>query len=220
MLTYRSKTSLLLMLGCLFLVTSCKESLIEPEHYGVIQGVLINEDDDSLVSNVAVTTTPATVAITSDSKGRFKIEEVQAGQYTIHSKKKGYKNSGVNVSVRKDRVTDATIFLSVDDEDPSTNREVAIEVTGWRNNVATDTTFVNVEYKVENTGEADIKEYEVYFKIITNGAEYYKEVVGSDLRKGQIDFGEFDRPIYNSEASDVLVNGHWISSEDSTSTGS
>lgn len=207
-------TACILMLVCAFTHISCKENLIDAEQYGEIKGIIQSDGGDIVIKGAGITTNPPTVATSSNENGRFKIADVPKGSYTVQVRKEGYKSTSVNISVREDQVSDATIFLSPDEENNPSNQMAEVEITRWNNKTSNDSVYVNVDYKIENVGEADIDDYEVYFKIETESSVYYIEEAGSKLRKGQTNFGEFEKYTNSEVANKVLLNGHWLGSNE------
>lgn len=98
----------------LIFFSSCKEDTVQPVLYGSISGVVINDSTASVIEGAGVTTTPPTSAILTGSDGKFLIENIPVGNYTITVQKVGYKKGSVSVSVRENATTQATIFLEID----------------------------------------------------------------------------------------------------------
>ena len=74
----------------------------------------MDQDASSALEGASITTSPPTSAILTGSDGKFSIQDIPVGNYTITAQKNGYKKSSVSVSVRENAVTQATIFLEVD----------------------------------------------------------------------------------------------------------
>lgn len=197
---------------------SCAKDTIEAETFGDIEGIVIDGETESGLSMVNITTTPASNAIFTESDGTFNLQNVPAGNYTIQARKKNFSNTSVSVAVRDGQSAVARIILNpVDEEADSTasTEDFHAEITSWFNDVDGDSTYVNVNYRVNNRGEtATITEYEVYFEIETdngNGTSFFVDVTGEDLRAGQSRNGDFRQYIRDYEATAVLINDVWIS---------
>ncbi len=105
-----------LLLAALFIITvstlfSCKDNTVEPVYTGSISGKIIDEGSTKPVTGVAVTTSPASDAVITDEGGVFTLSDLSVGSYSITAIKNGYKKSVTNVSVKKDAVTQANIYL-------------------------------------------------------------------------------------------------------------
>jgi hypothetical protein len=185
----------------------CKESTLEPERFGSIQGQVLDFETGAPIPGASITSSPPTGAIVTDGEGRFTIEEVLVGNYTITGSKTGYDPNTVTVAVLVDRVTPATLFLSVEDTtDTGNGASMTVEVLNFTNQVGADSTDVRVQYRVENTGEVTIPSYEVYFRIETTGDTYFQEQQGTDLGVGQLDIEEFTEFIGQDSATAVVVD--------------
>jgi TolB protein len=96
----------------LFLIgLSCKENTIQPEFFGSISGIVLNQEDSQPVTGAGVTTNPPSSAIVTNNAGRFTLDDLPIGNYTVTITKEGFKKGSATVAVKEDRTTDATIFL-------------------------------------------------------------------------------------------------------------
>ena len=60
--------NILILLSIIF-ISSCKEDIVEPELYGSISGIVMDQDASSAIEGASITTSPPTSAILS-GKGR------------------------------------------------------------------------------------------------------------------------------------------------------
>ena len=147
----------------------------------------------------------------TDGEGRFSLQDVEVGNYTINAKKSGYEPNQVTVSVRADATTQATLFLEPDASAAASTDSIDVTVTNWANRLLQpDSVFVDVEYRVHNVGEARIDAYEVYFRIQTSGSDFYYEAQGDSLAVGQADIADFSKYVRDQSATDVVVNNYWL----------
>ena len=116
---YRPTTVLLtLFLSCTLLLVGCKEPNIGPQQFGDIEGVVLDGDNNNEpLTNVSITTSPASNAPVTNGEGAFSFEELEAGSYSISARKSGYENANVSVQVREDRTANATIIMHEEEED-------------------------------------------------------------------------------------------------------
>ncbi len=98
----------------IILFPSCKEDTVQPELYGSISGTVLDDSTSSAIAGANITTSPPTNALIAGSNGKFSIDNIPVGNYTITAQKNGYKKGSVSVSVRENTTTDAVIFLKAD----------------------------------------------------------------------------------------------------------
>ena len=198
--------SLALVLLAALTLTACKDGLVEPERFGSIQGVVIDFETGSRIPNAAVTTTPATDAITADGDGAFTVTDVLTGTYTLTASRTGYLTSTATVAVREGRTAQAAIYLKRDAGTPGTPG-ISAEVLRFTNEPFTaDSSFVTVEYRARNRSDVSIGSYEVYFRIDTDKGPFYQEIAGTDLAAGEQDLSQFRKQIFGGMASTVSVD--------------
>ena len=201
-------------LSLLFLATGCDESSLGPQTRGDIQGQVQDADTNAPLSGVNITTSPPTSSLVTDANGQFSIADIETGNYTLTANKSGYSANTVTVSVRENQVTEATIFLQTDPDASEKSDSISVSVLNWSNRVVSeDTTFVDVEYRVQNVGEVDIDDYEVYFRIDTTNDAFFYEAVGDSLKVTQSDIGRFEKFIRDESATEVTVDGFWFEGE-------
>ena len=196
--------------GILFI--SCSKETVDVELYGDIEGIVLDGETDDGISRVSLTTTPPSNSITTNSDGSFSFNNLPVGNYNIQARKSGYSNVSVSVNVQDDRVATAQIVMTPVDETPDVSDEdLEAEVTSWANTVVDDTTYVDVEYRLTNLNtESDISEYEVYFRITTDGDTYYYDISGTELKAEQIRNENFRKGIRQNTASEVVIDGVWV----------
>ncbi len=192
---------------------SCSKDAIDLETFGIIEGLVIDSETEEPVRNVNITTTPPTHSILTNDNGEFEFDEIPTGSYSVKASKPGYRDKTVSVSVREDRVANATIFILKEPEDTN-EQEVNVieaEVTSWGHFTINDSSFVDVEYRVENISEnTDVNEFEVYFEITANDTNYFYELSGTNLRVGQQRFGAFSKYIRQDTPENVEVLSVWF----------
>lgn len=96
-------------LGC----SKKKPTEATPTGPGTISGVVTKAADSTAFYGVAISTTPATSAVTTNADGRYTISNVNAGSYTVTASKNGYSSSSKNVIVTPNNTTTADFMLSV-----------------------------------------------------------------------------------------------------------
>ena len=201
-----------------FLLAACTKETVSPLAFGDIEGTVLDSKSNEAIENVLITTTPATNSILTNPDGSFHLNEVPTGSYSISAERENFGTKSVEVMVKEDRTASAQIFLK---ELGSTSQSFNAAVTSWNQFEVRDTTnqvdsvFVTVNYEVENMSLGQtIDQYEVYFKIYTNGPVFFKEIRDSSLAAGERDFNEFTRHIEKYTTDSVRVTGNWISNID------
>jgi len=101
--------------GMLILITgiivSCKKPMMQPESNGQIQGVVLDYSSEKPLEGVQVTTNPPSSSITTGKEGKFSLNNMDVGNYAISIYKNGYQSNSVSVSVKSDKITQATVYL-------------------------------------------------------------------------------------------------------------
>ena len=201
----------ILCLSLLLFAAGCDESTLGPETRGDIQGQVQDADTNQPLAGVNITTSPPTSSIVTGEDGAFEIADVETGNYTLNANRSGYDANTVTVSVREGQVTPANIFLQADESATEQTDSITVSVLNWSNRVVSeDTTFVDVEYRVQNVGEGAVTNYEVYFRIDTTGDPFFYEASGDSLQVKQADIGQFEKYIRDASATEVTVDGFFV----------
>ncbi|MDZ7691756.1 MAG: carboxypeptidase-like regulatory domain-containing protein [Balneolaceae bacterium] len=201
---------ILLLSSISLLILSCSKETITPELYGSIDGRVLASKTDEGLGGVNITTSPATNSIITNSNGSFSLNEVPTGNYSINAEKSGYSSSSVSVKVREDRKASAQIYMK--QVERNNKKYLSAEVTSWNARAKNDSTFVEVEFMVQNTSsETDIGTYEIYFEIFTDGPEFYYEVRDSSLSAGERNIQNFEKFIRNNKVDSVQISDTYTS---------
>ncbi len=199
--------NIFIILSIIFL-SSCKEDTIQPELYGSISGVVMDQDAASAIEGASITTSPPTSAILTGKDGKFSIQDIPVGNYTITAQKNGYKKSSVSVSVRENAVTQATIFLEVDNgtntapnppSDPVPSDEAVSQLVN-----------VTLGWSASDPDEGDTLSYTVF---LYKSGSINKETIAEDISDTTVDVQNLE---YNTtyywqvvvkDSSGLSVNG-------------
>ena len=188
------------------LLAGCKDGLVEPERFGSIEGTVVAFDGEAPIPRAGVTTSPASNAIIAGDDGTFEIDDVLVGTYTITATRSGFQPAVTTVSVRDGRTAEAVLFLREASDDDPDDVGFAAEVLGFTNEpFSSDSSFVTVEYRALNNGDAAISRYEIYFRIDTDRGPFYQEVKGTDLGAGERDLGTFRKRVLGATAEAVVI---------------
>ncbi len=86
--------------SCLiFFVTGCSEDTIDDNGLGNITGIVVEEGTNDPVANVKISTNPVSSTVFSNEDGKFTLNNVPTGDYSIQAKKDGLQTNfeGANV---------------------------------------------------------------------------------------------------------------------------
>lgn len=77
---------------CLLFVVlvGCNEDRISENEFGVITGKVVAEGTNTPLENVRITTSPVSSTVFTDNEGKFIIENVPAGEYSVGARLEGY----------------------------------------------------------------------------------------------------------------------------------
>ncbi len=100
---------------CLFLLLgSCKEDTISPDTFGSVFGEVLVQTDNVPLSGASISTNPPTSTYLTDTAGRFAIENITTGTYTLRVEKEGFITGLENVAVFDEQTTNVVIRLEPD----------------------------------------------------------------------------------------------------------
>lgn len=103
-----------MILLCLGLLGACQEDPFTPQTFGTISGEVVRSDDFVPIEQASVTSTPTTSSIITDESGRFELESVLIGTYTIRVEKEGFITKLEPVNVLADKATSIVIRMVKD----------------------------------------------------------------------------------------------------------
>ena len=102
------------LLLLLMMYSSCREQDFIPETFGDIFGQVLVVGTNSAVENATITTNPPTDILQTDALGRFALEDIKAGSYTLRVEKAGYVTKVDNIAVVGDKSSNVIITLTSD----------------------------------------------------------------------------------------------------------
>ncbi len=196
----------------ILLFAGCKDASLDPSATGTIEGTVLDEATGAPLSNVELSTSPASDVVLSDNDGAFAFSDLDVGDYNLRIRKMDYETRSVSVAVREDRATTVQLFMN--EEDETTERDLTAEVTSFINRTDEDgNTSVRVEYRILNTGSGTIPEYEVTFRVETDQNDSrLEQIEGTMLREEQSDVGDFIMELDGAEATDATIEEVWFDS--------
>jgi hypothetical protein len=199
-------------LVCLLFAFGCSTETIEPQFTGNLKGQVINSKTGNGISNVSISTNPGTNAIVTDSSGNFSFDQIPTGQYTITAEKDNFKTKTVHVKVEKNKTSPPTIIQLESKDTSPASTYIKASVTNFWNNSRNDSSFVDIEYQVENVSDhEDVSSYQVYFEITTSKTKnpIEAQIDGDSLDSGQKNIGTVTKYLHNAKAKKVVVSSVW-----------
>lgn len=103
-----------ILLIALLLVSSCREDTIKPTLFGSMVGTVIRDADNVAVNNAIISTTPPTSLILTDEFGRFALNDIEPGTYTIRAEKEGFASQVESITVFEEKTANVIIKLAPD----------------------------------------------------------------------------------------------------------
>lgn len=103
----------ILILG-LIIISSCREDRIQPTLFGSMVGTVIRDADNVAVNNAIISTTPPTSLILTDEFGRFALNDIEPGTYTIRAEKEGFAPEVESITVFEEKTANVIVKLSPD----------------------------------------------------------------------------------------------------------
>lgn len=93
---------------------SCGENSTNPNNeYGIIDGIVVDESLNPM-KNVEIYTIPGTEVLLSNDSGKFVLNNVPEGQYSMYAKKTAYITKTLEVGVIKGKTSSVTLIMKID----------------------------------------------------------------------------------------------------------
>ncbi len=108
------KQTHILFIFLLVFLFGCKEDPIEPILMGSLVGEVVLEADNSPVDKVTISTTPSTSSVFTDVDGRFTLDQLASGTYTIRAEKTGFSTKIETISIFANQATNVILKLLPD----------------------------------------------------------------------------------------------------------
>ena len=96
------------------LLTACREDTIELKTFGSLVGSVFETGENLAVEGVTISTTPATSLILTDDFGRFELNNIEVGTYTVRAEKDGFKTVIESITVFENKVANVIIQVETD----------------------------------------------------------------------------------------------------------
>ena len=106
--------ALALAAACALGLAACEEDTIEPTLFGDVFGEVLETEDNVAIGQVTVSTNPPTSSVITDATGRFVLEGIPEGTYSLRAEASGYLTEVTSVAVFGDQVANVIVRLEPD----------------------------------------------------------------------------------------------------------
>jgi large repetitive protein len=183
---YKSKLTIFVISLFAIVFYSCKkDSPSEPIilNNGYIIGLVIKQGVETPISNVNISTDPATSYVTTNEDGAFQIANVDSGLYHITAYKNGYYSVTASVSLSHGDTAIANFVLELDStvvvipEEPDTNTVVQVgSILGIVRDADTDNPLSQVNITTDPVTGSIVTDANGQFYITNLSAGIYKVI--------------------------------------------
>lgn len=145
------------LLLALFL-SGCQEDTITPAVFGTLTGQVLLEGTSTPLAAAVVSTNPPSSQVITDSQGKFTLENIEAGTYTVRAEKSGYVSAVETVTISENKESAVIISMAektVANTPPTSPTAIApangatdLEVNFMLNWMATDVDDDTITYDV------------------------------------------------------------------------
>ncbi|GGE97093.1 carboxypeptidase-like regulatory domain-containing protein [Hymenobacter cavernae] len=101
------------LLFTLLFAVACEETTVEPAQVGSLSGIVLDARTNKPLSNVAISTNPATSSYVTDAQGKFTISDAPIGKLLITASKVDYQQVQTNVTVVEDTTVQVSLLLEM-----------------------------------------------------------------------------------------------------------
>lgn len=160
-----------------------------PEPVTVLEGQVVGDETGDPIEGATITTIPATVTASTDAEGRFVIDNIEAGEYTVIAQTSGYESNSVTVAVESGETRQVTLRLT-EETGEVINEQGPIMPLDIGNTWVFD--YQDEPYKLEMTETREIGGETYYQLLINYGADdrvtnqYVTDSTASGARVGTI----------------------------------
>ncbi len=92
-------------------MVACQEDTLDTLNTGTLQGTVVSRGANIPVQNVKITTNPASTTVFTDVDGRFVIDEITAGEYSVQADQQDYQTAFEAANVLEGATSNVVIEL-------------------------------------------------------------------------------------------------------------
>jgi hypothetical protein len=152
---------------------SCEEDRLEVSSFGGLTGIVVSQDSNEPLENVKISTSPASGIVFTDAEGRFSLDNVSVGTYSVQAQKEGFIAKFESGLVSPDVVTNL-VFELLSNNSNNSSPQTPNLLLPLINSVNVPLS-VNLDWEVTDSDEDDLS-YNV--KIYNNQNSDLIEITG------------------------------------------
>lgn len=133
------------IIGIVFLIifSACSEETVDEFQFGTLTGKVVNEDDNSSLTNVKITTNPVSTTVFTDTNGEFIIEDIRVGEYSVQAELQEYLTEFESAVINEALVTNVVFELGlVESENIAPEQPILITPLDNADNVSSSIEFI------------------------------------------------------------------------------
>ncbi len=96
------------------LVTACNEDTIDVEGLGVVKGQVVEVGTNEPLENVRIATNPTTSTVFTDQEGRYQIENIPVGDYSLSAQRDGLLAQFEGITIIADKELEIVFEMDVE----------------------------------------------------------------------------------------------------------
>ncbi|RMG83039.1 MAG: hypothetical protein D6714_10460 [Bacteroidetes bacterium] len=148
-----------LFLALPLLWSGCQEDTIQPDVFGSLFGEVLTEDNVA-IEGATISTNPPTSIVFTDDLGRFALENIKTGTYSIRAEKAGYIPEIQSITVFENQTATVEIKMSPDSE--TNNPPNAPEVIAPPDGSVNQPVNLTLKWSATDPDEGDELTFDVY----------------------------------------------------------
>lgn len=188
---------------------ACEEDTIEPEEYGIINGIVTDFETNLPLANVRITTSPISEIVFSDANGEFVINNVPVGNVSVEARLDSYETNVEPVFVVLDEVSN--VVLQMVDDNFNNQPPSAPNLLSPVNDTFNVNTFVQLVWNSTTDADEDSIEYELTY--FPEGSSEYEVISGITDTTYTLEFLEYNTRYYWQVAAKDDINDEQSVSE-------
>ena len=139
---------------------ACEEDTIQPVLFGDLFGEVLERGDNVAVADATVSTNPPTSSVSTDADGRFVLDGIPAGTYSLRAEKDGYLTEVSSVTVFGDQ--DANVIVRLDRDTLASESPSTPELLAPAEGATGQATAVTLAWSATDPDEDEVLTYDVY----------------------------------------------------------
>lgn len=166
---------------------ACQEETIHPDVFGSLYGEVLTESENLAIEGATISTNPPTSIVVSDSLGRFALENIKTGTYSIRAEKDDFAPQIASISIFEDQTSTIEIKMSPDTETnlpPNSPILISPEESSINQSVN-----VTLSWEASDPDESDELRFEV---LLFNPTLGFNTTVAKDLLETELELTDLN----------------------------